>query len=148
MWREYSSSACAPYFLLIFVKPFEWWAGKAIGDWKGPDVGYLSAGAYFWAKADKLTRRGSKTFQVSHVPWLGIATSLFISSRLKDVSGNTMRILISPNLANKTQMISDGYGNHPSWRSSHLVDLLSNSNIWHVNFTHVTWSGYYPIKLC
>ena len=46
---------CAPYFLLIFVKPFEWWASKAIGDWKGPDAGYLSAGAYFWAKADKLT---------------------------------------------------------------------------------------------
>ena len=46
---------CAPYFLLIFVKPFDWWASEAIGDWKGPDVGYLSAGAYFWAKADKLT---------------------------------------------------------------------------------------------
>ena len=42
-------------FFSYFVKPFEWWASKAIGDWKGPDAGYLSAGAYFWAKADKLT---------------------------------------------------------------------------------------------
>ena len=86
---------CAPYFLLIFVKPFDWWASKAIGDWKGPDVGYLSAGAYFWAKADKLTRWQNIPSKPRPVT---LDCSLFISkppshldlSRLKDVSGNTL----------------------------------------------------------
>ena len=83
----------APYFLLVFVKPFDWWASKAIGDWKGPDVGYLSAWAYFWAKADKLTWQNipSKPRPVT------LDRSLFISnlpthldlSCLKDVAGNS-----------------------------------------------------------
>ena len=45
----------ALYFLLIFVKPFEWWASKAIGDWKGPDVGYLSAGARVFLSESRQT---------------------------------------------------------------------------------------------
>ena len=103
-------------FFSYFVKPFEWWASKAIGDWKGPDVGYLSAWDYFWAKADKLTWQNipSKPRPVT------LDCSLFISNlpkhldlpRLKDVAANSTHSYL-PNWAFGKPNTSDWF--IPGW---------------------------------